>query len=109
MIDKIPTNESAAEKIHNEREVLNLFDEIIEGDFEISRSLEDEKGLYMLEVQSKDEEGDLVQHNYTRAGTHPEGFASETTIDVVFHMGDIPCGGHAVKKFREGAWIDIAE
>jgi hypothetical protein len=108
MTEKIPTNENAAEKIHNEREILNLFGEIIEGDFEISRSLEDEDGLYMLEVQSKDAEGDLVQHNYTRAGTHPEGSASETTIDIVFHMGDMPCGGHPLKKYREGAWIDVS-
>jgi hypothetical protein len=109
MIDKIPTNENTAEKIHNEREVLNMFEEIIDGDFEILRNLEDESGLYILEVQSRDEEGDLVQHNYMRAGTYAEGFAAETTIDVVFHMGDMPCGGHAVRKYRDGTWIDIAE
>ncbi|MFT5832129.1 MAG: hypothetical protein ACI9SY_000511, partial [Candidatus Paceibacteria bacterium] len=37
------------------------------------------------------------------------GFASESTIDVVFHMGDMPCGGHAVKKFRERVWIDVTD
>ena len=111
MTEKITTNENAAEKIHNEREVLNMFDEIIGGgEYEITRSLEDESGLYILEVQSKDADGDLVQHNYMRAGNYgSEGFASETTIDVIFHMGDMPCGGHPVKKYRDGAWIDIKD
>jgi hypothetical protein len=44
-----------------------------------------------------------------RVGTYAEGFAAETTIDVVFHMGDIPYGGHAVRKYRDGQWINIED
>lgn len=50
-----------------------------------------------------------MQYNYMRVGTYAEGFAAETTIDVVFHMGDIPCGGHAVRKYRDGQWINIED
>ena len=50
MNENIPTNESGAEKYPNEREMLNLFEEIINGDFEITRSVEDEEGLSALDV-----------------------------------------------------------
>ncbi|USN88552.1 MAG: hypothetical protein H6780_03640 [Candidatus Nomurabacteria bacterium] len=106
MNENIPTNEGNVEKFPNEREILNLFEEIIGGDFEISRQLEDEGGLYILEVRTKDEIGDVVQYNYIRAGKYPEGSSSETVIDVIYYDGDIPVGGHPVKKYKEGVWVD---
>lgn len=105
MSENIPTNEDSAEKFPNEREVLNEFDEIIGGDYEIFRSHEDEEGIYILEVRTTDEMGDTVQYNYIRAGSYSEGSSTETVIDVVFFMGDVPCGGHAVKKYKEGVWV----
>lgn len=105
MTENTPTNENNAEKILNEREVLNVFDEIIEGEYEIFRSLEDENGLYILEVRAMDAGGDIVQYNYVRKNSNPKNFSTETVIDVVFFMGDVPCGGHPVKKFKEGVWV----
>lgn len=108
MNENIPTNENQAEKILNEREVLNMFEEITGGDFEISRSLENEDGLYILEVQTKDEAGDIVQYNYIREGKYLEGSSSETVIDVVFFSDGIPVGGHSIKKYKGGVWVEEA-
>lgn len=106
MTENIDDNKNSLEKIHNEREVLNLFEEIIgNGEYEILRSLEDEQGLYMLEVQTTDESNDIVLYQYVRAGKHPEGSSAETAIDVVYYSGDMPVGGRAIKKFKDGEWV----
>lgn len=106
MSEKIPTSENDVEKNPSEREVLDLFDEIIGDNFEILRSLEDAEGLYMLEVQRISESGEIEQYNYIRQGNYAEGSSSETVIDVVFIIDDIPVGGHAVKKLKAGVWVD---
>lgn len=105
MSENIPTKENNAEKVLTEREVLNVLDEILEGEYEIVRSLADEDGLYLLEVQARDEAGDIVQYNYVRRNSDPKNFSTETVIDVVFFMGDIPCGGHPIQKYKEGVWV----
>lgn len=108
MNEGVPANENDVEKFPNEREILNLFEEIIEGDFEIYRSLKDEQGLlYMLEVRGIDEDGDIIQYNYIRAGSYPEGSSSETVIDVIYFMGDTECGGDCVAKFKNGNWVKL--
>jgi len=107
MTENIPTMEDTAENILNEREVLNVFDKIIVGEYEIFRSLEDENGLYILEVRTTDEGGDIVQYNYVRKNSDPKDSSTETVIYVVFYMGDIPCGGHPVHKNKEGVWVPV--
>ena len=106
MNEKILNSENASEKILNEREVFNVLDEIIDGDFEILRNLSDEHGLYILEVQTIDEAGDVVMYIYTRTGRHPEGESTSTRIDVAYFSDGIPVGGEMLKKFEEGAWIN---
>ena len=101
MNEKIPAHESGAEKFPNEREILNLLEGIISGDFEITQTVEDEEGLSALDVVAIGEDGEKVGYDYRR-----KDFAEETVIDVVFYVGDIPCGGHALKKFKSGAWVD---
>lgn len=105
MSEKIPTNENNSEKVPTEREVLNQFEEIIGGDYEITKILEDENGLGILEVRTTDEVGDIVQYNYIRAGSYPGARSSETVIDVILFMGDMPVGGHPIKKYKEGVWV----
>lgn len=109
MNEKNPSNEKGQEAIPNEREVLNIIEGIIGSDFEIVKSLEDEQGLYLLEVKAVDEVGDPVQYNYMRAGKYLEGGSLETVIDVVFFVGDMPVGGRAVAKFDNGNWIHAAD
>lgn len=106
MSENIPTNENGVEKIPREREVLNIIEKIIGNDYEVLRNLEDEKGLYLLEVQTTDESGDLVQYNYQREGAYKEGKSLDTIIDVVFFSDGIPVGGHTVAKYKEGTWVE---
>ena len=94
-----------AEKVISEWGVLDEFDEIIGGNYEIVKSCENENGIYILEVRTTDESGDIVQYNYIRKGSYPEGSSTDTVIDVIFFMGDIPVGGHPVKKYKEGVWV----
>lgn len=105
MSENIPTSENRAERVLSEREILNEFDEIIGGNYKIVKNCEDENGLYILEARTTDEVGDIVQYNYIRTGSYPEGSSTETVIDVVFYMGDMPVGGHPVKKYKEGVWV----
>lgn len=107
MNEKIPS--SSVEKIHNEREILNLLESIIQGEYEILRSLEDEDGLYILEVKTTDESGDTVMYSYIRAGKYPEGSSTETVIDVIFYDGDMQVGGHPITKYKEGKWVNEVE
>jgi hypothetical protein len=104
MSENIPTNENKVEKIPNEREVLNIFDRITGGDFEITRSVEDEEGLSALNVIAMDENGEKVGYDYRR-----NDFNGETVIDVVFYDGDMPCGGYPIKKYEGGEWIEEGE
>lgn len=105
MNEHTPSNESGAERTPNEREVLNQLESIIGKDFEIVRSLEDERGLYLLEVNTTDEAGDLAQYSYHRAGKFKEATSTVTAIDVVFYMGDIPCGGTTLATYADGVWV----
>jgi hypothetical protein len=104
MIDQIPTQESSAERFPNEREVLNLLEDIIGGDFEIGRTLENEEGLYLLEVHTTDETGDPVTYMYKKVGAYPESQSARTAIEVVYYNGDIPCGGDTVAILENGVW-----
>jgi hypothetical protein len=84
---------------------LSIFKDIVEGEFGIVRILEDEEGLYILDIKALDSDGDMVQYIYTRAGSYQEGSSLETKIDVVFYSDGVPCGGHSVKKYKGGVWV----
>ena len=101
--------ENQAEHNPNEREVLNIFEGIIGTDYEVLRSLDDEQGLYMLEVRVKGDDGDWIQYNYIKAGKYPEGSSSETVIDVIFFDGDMPAGGHPISKYVNGEWVQESD
>lgn len=109
MNENTPTIESGPEKHPTEREVLNIFESLIQGEFVVERSLEDENGLYLLEVQTVDEAGDKVLYTYMRAGEYQEGSSADTAIAVIFYSDGIPVGGHAIQKYRDGAWVKESE
>lgn len=55
---------------------------------EILRTLEDEKGVYLHEVVSVDQEGDASVFTYRRAGKYAESLeARNTVIDVAYYSG----------------------
>ena len=104
MNENIPNNENQAEKILNEREVINALEELAGNEYEIVRSEEDEEGLKRLDITTKDENGEMVKFDYTRNDN-----AGETVIDVVYFDGDMPVGGHPVKKYKDGVWVAEAD
>ena len=101
MNENIPTNENGVEKILTEREVLNVLEELIEGEYEVVRREEDEDGLRKFDITTKDENGEMVKFDYTRNDA-----AGETVIDVVYFDGDMPVAGRAVKKYKLGVWVN---
>lgn len=105
MSEKAPTNENVNERIPLQAEVLEIFGELTDGTFEIVRSLNDGRGLYLLEVQTRDEAGDIVQYNYTRKVSYEETRSTEIVIDVIYYVGDMPRGGHPIMKYIDGEWV----
>jgi hypothetical protein len=100
--------ENNLERNPNEREVLNVMEAIVGTEFTLVQRLEDESGIYVLDIETVDEVGEKVQYQYIRAGTYPGGYSSaETVIDVVYFVGDMPVGGRPVKKYIQGEWIDF--
>jgi hypothetical protein len=107
MNESIRNIETGTERTPNEREVLNYLEGVVGKDFEIKRSLENEEGLYLLQVESTDEAGDLVVFTYQKAGKYKEGSSNETVIDVVYYMGEMPVGGDTIAKYHNGNWTKI--
>lgn len=107
MSERFSEVEDGTEKIHSREEVLEILGGVIEGEFEVVRTLEDENGPYLIEAETKDEAGDTVLYTYNRAGNFGNHFSSETVIDVVFFDGDSPVGGHPVVKYLNGEWKKV--
>jgi len=105
MNENMHKNENFEARILTEREVLDQFDEILTEGYKIYRSLENKDGLYLLEVGIKDAEDELILYTYIRAGSYPEGSSTETVIEVVFFLGDMPVGGNSIKKYKKGVWF----
>jgi hypothetical protein len=109
MSEKIPSKSiESGEKIHNEREIINIIESIIDSEYTVLRSLEDENGLYMLEVVTTDDSGDSL-YTYIRAGTYSEASSKDTAIDVIFYSDGIPVGGRSIAKYRNGEWVKEVE
>ena len=52
-----------------------------------ARKREDEKGLYLLEVEVAGEsEGQITEYAYMRKGRYPEGQISATEIHVTYSL-----------------------
>jgi len=100
MNENIPTTENSVEKILSEREVMDALEELAGGEYEIARREEDEEGIKRLDIITRDEKGEMVKFDYTRNDN-----AGEAVIDVVYFDGDMPVGGRAVKKNKQGAWV----
>jgi hypothetical protein len=57
--------------------------------FEVLRTLEDEKGVYLYEVATVDDAGDASQYTYRRKGNYSETKAAQTCIDIVCCIGPL--------------------
>lgn len=80
---------------------------------EVLRTLEDEKGVYLLDVVVVDDQGDTSLYSYRRSGNYPETKTAVTVIDVAYFIGavgDGMCvGGDVLSNYDETSaqWTDI--
>ncbi len=83
--------------------------------FEVLRTLEDEKGVYLYEVATVDEAGDASQYTYKRKGDYLETQSAQTCIDVAYYVGTLetgyPCSAENISEYDETteSWTDIAK
>ena len=95
------------ESLPNETEIRKAIERIT-GDrvYEEMRRLEDETGPTLIEYQSTDEAGDQLDIFYKRAGNYgANNFAPTCSIEVMYYMGDLPCGGDVKADFVNGEWV----
>ncbi len=79
---------------------------------EVVRTLEDEKGVYLHEVVTMDDKGDVSLFSYRRSGNYQETKAASTVVDVAYFVGPIKdgicVGGNTLSNYDEnsGEWVD---
>ena len=99
---------------HNEQEfevpptpeqVLSVFKELAPEGFKETRRREDEKGLYLLEIEAPGKsENEYAEYAYMRKGRYPEGSITATEIHVTFYEDGMPVSGTTAAKYENGTW-----
>jgi len=119
-IESTPSPEEGPEKIPTEAEIKEHFDRLLEGrEYTDRRKLEDERGVYLWEVETAiteeeavaiSEEGGTKEYTYRRKGPHAGGNPSDTNIDFAYFDGmGMPVGGGNVSKLKDGEWVYFEE
>lgn len=103
-----PRVEQGPEKMPSESDIKAVFERLTGGkEFKESRKCEDEAGVYLWEISKTNEDDEVTEYSYMRAGEHKEGSSKETVVHAVFYDADgIPVGGHDVAKWKDGSWIE---
>lgn len=97
--------EQEPERIPTAEEVQEALREFIGKDFEVKRTLEDEQGLYILEVETPgDAEGEVIEYAYMRKGSYPEGAITATEIHVTYYVDGEAISGTSFAKFVDNKW-----
>ncbi len=66
----------------------------------------DEKGLSTVFWSARDKDGERVDIVFQRKGTFYEGnSADDTTLRVLYYVGDMPAFGDPVAEFKDGRWV----
>jgi hypothetical protein len=92
-------------------EVVREIEHFLSGrECEKSRSIEDEQGLQFFEVITKDIEGDKCVITYIRKGNYDTNrYATSTSIEAGYYIGDVPVGGDTLAEWINGRWERKAE
>jgi len=101
--------EMEPEHIPTEEEVHSVFKELAEKEYKEERRLEDEMGLYLLEVVAAGEsEGETVEYAYMRKGRYSQLAeqvgASVTAIHATHYQDGMPISGTCVAEYIDGKW-----
>ncbi|TSC83257.1 MAG: hypothetical protein G01um101419_87 [Parcubacteria group bacterium Gr01-1014_19] len=98
--------ESSAERVPTSEEVYSVLQELTEKEYIAVRKLEDEKGVYLLEVTVLGEEdGETVEYSYMRKGIHSKKMqSSQSAIHVTYYKDGFPISGTSAARFVDGVW-----
>ncbi len=102
-------HEQNRERFPTFEEVFLCMKEAIGGEqYREDRKLEDEKGLYLLELVIDKEDGTKVEYAFRRKGKSPAGDSVSSSISVAYYDADgMPFKGQGVADFIEGKWVKI--
>ena len=79
--------------------------ELIGKEYSEKIRLEDEKGLYILEVEVLgDSQGEVNEYAYMRKGSYSEGAITVTEIHVTYYVDGSLISGTSVARYIEGKW-----
>jgi hypothetical protein len=94
------------EHIPTPEEVYSIFKELTNKECKEIRKIEDEKGIYLLEVIIPgDLENEVVEYAYMRKGRYKEGESATTEIHVTYYDGDMPVSGTSAARCIDGNWV----
>ncbi|MDB5236908.1 MAG: hypothetical protein JWL88_10 [Parcubacteria group bacterium] len=105
--------ENEAEKIPSRESVLAAMETYVGEGATISKELSDDKGLYLLEMETTGEnEGDVTRYEYVRKGKHASGHdysGIDTKITVVYYENDIAVFADQIAKLdvETGEWKSL--
>jgi hypothetical protein len=104
--EKEPKFETKSEHIPTEEEINAIFKELTNEEYKEVRRIEDEQGLYVLEIAIPGEkEGEIIQYEYIRRGPHREQTDTDIEIHVVYYEDGIPVHGTSAARFTDEAWV----
>ena len=102
------------EKIEKSESILTIediqfvFKELLKiKEYETTRQLEDEKGLYLWEIKIPEPKGNgHIEYSYMRKGEYPRGGSSSLTAvhETFFDKEGNAFSGGSVAKYENGEW-----
>ena len=107
MNEKQPIFEIKKEHIPTSEEVLSVISKLTKKERipDKGRELEDEDGLYLLEIIVPGNlPGEENEYAYMKKGVHPQGRTSQTCIYVTYCQDGIPISGDEVARLIDGKW-----
>lgn len=105
MQEQMPSIENR-ESVPTPEEVESVFRELVgeEKTYNITKRLEDDKGLYCLEVEVSGENGAVMEYGYMRKGRFGRNQSSATEITVTYYENGVPISGTTVATCIDGNW-----
>lgn len=98
--------ERGPEHIPTLKEIHSVFRELIGKEYKEVRKREDERGLYLLEVEIPGgSEGEMIEYAYMRKGRYPEGGITMTEIHVTYYENGRPISGTSAARYIDGKWV----
>jgi len=98
--------EKKPEHIPTPEEIHNMFKELIKGEYRETRRLEDEQGVYLLEVEVIGKTpGETIEYGYMRKGRHGNNNeTSQTGIQTMYYQYGFPVSGDTVASLINDKW-----